>query len=281
MKLDNKIISIDVADHGAELKSAVKDGREYMWCADEKYWGRTSPVLFPIVGRLIDNTCRIDGKTYTLTSHGFARDCDFKIVECADDFVTYLLESDENTLEKYPFNFRLYIKYALINNIIKIEWTVENTNEKVMSFSIGGHPAFNLKPGDNYFGFDTDKDLVSSCVTETGFYDKYNTYTVENDGHVKIVNSMFDNDALIIENNQVKEVSLCDADKKAYVKVRFDAELFGLWSPTKKNAPFVCIEPWYGIGDRFDFKGEFSEKDYIINLKPTEVFNAGYEIELL
>jgi len=150
-----------------------------------------------------------------------------------------------------------------------------------MSFSIGAHPAFNLKPGDNYFGFDTDKDIIYSLVNETGFYDKNNVYTLKNDGHVKIVNSMFDNDALIIENKQAKEVSLCDADKKAYIKVRFDTKIFGLWSPIKKNAPFVCIEPWYGVGDSYDFKGEFSEKAYIISLEPKEVFNTKYEIELI
>ena len=92
---------------------------------------------------------------------------------------------------------------------------------------------------------------------------------------------MFDNDALIVENNQAKEVSICDKNKEPYIKVKFDTELFGLWSPAKKNAPFVCIEPWYGRCDRNDFTGEISEKDYIINIGVGDIFETEYEIEIL
>ena len=102
-----------------------------------------------------------------------------------------------------------------------------------------------------------------------------------NDGYVKITDDMFDNGALIIENNQAKEVTICDKNKSAYLKVVFDTELFGLWSPAKKKAPFVCIEPWYGRGDGNDFEGELQNKDYIINLNSHESFNASYTIELL
>ncbi len=281
MKLDNSIISIEIANHGAELKSAVKDGFEYMWCADEKYWARTSPVLFPIVGSLKDKSYKLDGKVYQMNQHGFARDYEFELIDYDNTSATYILEDNEETLTKYPFRFNLTIKYTLINNTIKIEWTVKNKNDRIMSFSIGAHPAFNLKEGDNYFKFDTDNDIVYNLIDEKGLYDKNSVHTLKNDGYVKITDDMFDNDALIIENSQAKEVTICDKRKTAYLKVKFKTELFGLWSPAKKKAPFVCIEPWYGRCDRNDFDGELSEKDYIINLNPYEKFNASYEIELL
>ncbi len=281
MKLDNGIISIEVANHGAELKSAVKDGFEYMWCADEKYWARTSPVLFPIVGSLKDKSYKLDGKVYQLNQHGFARDNEFELIEHDNTSATYFFKDNEETFKKYPFKFELTIKYTLINNIIKTDWTVKNKNDKVMSFSIGAHPAFNLKEGDNFFKFDTNNDIVYNLIDEKGFYDKNSVHTLKNDGYVKITDDMFDNDALIIENSQAKEVTICDKNKSAYIRVIFDTELFGLWSPPKKRAPFVCIEPWYGRCDRNDFEGELSKKDYIINLNPHEKFNASYEIELL
>lgn len=281
MKLDNGIISIDVADYGAELKSAVKDGFEYMWCADEKYWARTSPVLFPIVGALKDKSYKLDGKVYQMSQHGFARDYEFELVDYDNTSVTYIFKENEETLTKYPFKFNLIIKYTLINNIIKIDWTVKNNNDRMISFSIGAHPAFNLKEGDNYFKFDTDNDIVCNLIDQAGLYDKNSVHVLKNDGYVKITDDMFDNDALIIENSQAKEVTICDKNKSAYLKVKFDTELFGLWSPAKKRAPFVCIEPWYGRCDRNDFDGEFSQKDYIINLNPDKQFNASYEIELL
>lgn len=281
MKLDNGVISIEVANHGAELKSAVKNGREYMWCGDAKYWGRTSPVLFPNVGRLKGNQYTLDGKVYTMGQHGFARDMDFELLNSDDNSVTYILESKEETLEKYPFDFSLAISYTLENSSVKVGWKVENKGGRVMSFSIGAHPAFNLKDGENYFRFDNAGDIIYNLIDESGFYAADNKHILKNDGFVKIENSMFDNDALIVENNQASEVSLCDSEKKPYVTVKFDMELFGLWSPVKMNAPFVCIEPWCGRCDRNDFEGEISERDYIINLEAGKTFEAGYEIELL
>lgn len=281
MKLDNGIIAIEIANCGAELKSAVKDGFEYMWCADEKYWARTSPVLFPIVGALKDKSYKLDGKVYQMNQHGFARDCEFELVCCDNTSATYTLKENEETLTKYPFKFELTIKYTLINNKIKIDWSVENKNDMVMSFSIGAHPAFNLREGDNYFKFDTDNDIVYNLIDQNGLYDKNSSGILKNDGYVRITDDMFDNDALIIENSQAKEVTICDKRKSAYLKVKFDTELFGLWSPAKKRAPFVCIEPWYGRCDRNDFDDEFSKKEYIINLDAHKKFNAAYEIELM
>ena len=281
MKLSNGIIEIDINKHGAELKSAIKNGFEYMWCGDSKYWGRTSPVLFPFVGGLKDKKYKLDGKEYTMGQHGFARDCDFELVESTESSAIYSLKSNEETLSKYPFEFTFTIKYTIINSSIKVEWIVKNENQGDMSFSIGAHPAFNLKNGDNYFKFDNKNDIIYNLIDENGLYMEESRHTLENDGYVKIENSMFDNDALIIENGQAKEVSICDSDKNPYVTVRFTAPLFGLWSPAKKNAPFVCIEPWYGRCDRNDFCGDISEKDYIINIDGGETFKAEYEIELL
>lgn len=280
MKLSNGVISIEIAEHGAELKSAVKDSREYMWCGDEKYWGRTSPVLFPNVGRLKDNKFISDGKVYQMGQHGFARDTDFVLLEKKDNAVSYILKSDENTLAKYPFEFDLIITYTIEKSVIKVNWTVINRGNATMSFSIGAHPGFNLKDGDNYFKFDNTENIVYNLIDESGLYAADNKHILENDGFVKIENSMFDNDALIVENGQAREVSLCDGDKKPYVTVRFDMPLFGLWSPVKMNAPFVCIEPWCGRCDRNDFEGEISERDYIINLETDNTFETGYEIEL-
>lgn len=281
MKLDNNIISIEIANHGAELKSAVKDGFEYMWCADEKYWARTSPVLFPIVGSLKNKSYKLAGKVYPMGQHGFARDCEFELADSDGTSATYILKENEETLAKYPFKFNLIIKYTLADNKIKISWTVENKNDGIMSFSIGAHPAFNLKDGENYFKFDTDSDILCNHIDKEGLWEKDNMHILKNDGYVKITDDMFDDDALIVENSQAKEVAICDKSKSTYLKVRFDSELFGLWSPAKKRAPFVCIEPWYGRCDSSDFNGEFSDKDYIINLNPKEKFEASYEIELL
>lgn len=281
MRLNNGTIEIEIDKHGAELKSAVKNGREYMWYADPEFWGRTSPVLFPFVGSLLNKTYRLNGKEYTMQQHGFARDKDFELLESTENSVTYILKSDSETLKNYPFEFTLIIKYTVEGSAVKVEWTVKNENDSVMSFSIGGHPAFNLTEGQNYFKFDTDKDLDYYLIDKNGFFDKNNKYILKNGGIVPVTEGMFDNDALIIEDHQTHEVSLCDSEKKPYVTVKFNAPLFGLWAPAKKGCPFICIEPWYGRCDRNDFDGDVSERDHIINLEANGTFKAEYEIEFI
>ena len=279
MEITNGIITIEVADHGAELRSVKKDGREYMWCADAAYWGRCAPVLFPIVGGLKDKKCIIDGKEYSMGQHGFARDMDFELAEQTENSATFVLKSNEETLAKYPYEFALTIKYILDGAKIKVCWMVENKNNGEMLFSIGAHPAFNLREGENYFSFDTESDLAYHLIDEAGLYAKEPVYTLKNDGFVPIPKDMFDRDALIIEDNQAQKVSLCDKDKKPYVTMTFDAPLFGLWS--KPGAPFVCLEPWYGRCDANDADGIFANKDHIRTLKAGEKFTAEYEIEFM
>lgn len=279
--LDNGIIKAEISSHGAELKSAIKNSREYMWCADPAYWGRTSPVLFPIVGGLKNKRYIFGDKEYHMGQHGFARDCDFELKASDDTSAVYILKSNENTKKKYPFDFELEIGYKLDGSSISVSWRVINIGTDKMYFSIGAHPAFNLKDGANYFIFDTDNPIKYKLLVENGLLDKYNEYSLENKGGAEIVKGMFDKDALIVEDNQAHEVALCDSNKQPYVKVSFDAPLFGLWSPAGKNAPFVCIEPWYGRCDGSDFDGTLEERDYCMMLEAGCEFYAEYKIELI
>ena len=73
-QLKNEELTLTVISAGAEMKS-LKDNKteqEYLWQADPKFWGRTSPVLFPIVGNYLQKQSVYEGKTYTLSQHGFA-----------------------------------------------------------------------------------------------------------------------------------------------------------------------------------------------------------------
>ncbi len=280
MKLSNSTLTVTIAEHGAEIKSIVKDGREYMWQADPEFWARTSPVLFPFVGASPDGQYKLNGNSYPMGQHGFARDCDFELAEEGGDYAAFVLKSNEDTLKVYPFEFSLLIKYTLIDNAVKIGWTVINDNDTDMAFSIGAHPAFNLRNGENYFKFDTDKDISYYLIDPEGHCDTENKHILKNDGYAPIELKMFDDDAYIIEDKQATAVSLCDGDKSEYVTVRFDAPLFGLWSPAKKNAPFVCIEPWYGRVYGSGFDGDLFDRAYVNTLKPHEEFNAEYTIEL-
>ena len=282
--INNDYITVQIDSLGAEIKSVIRNGTQYMWCGDPAFWAQTSPILFPIVGKLKDGKYRIGKTEYKMQQHGFARSMEFRAIDKTGNSITFELKSDKGTLEKYPYRFVLHITYKLICNILMVEWNVKNTGITDMFFSIGAHPAIvcPLDTGekeDCLIRFNTDKDIVYYRL-QSGLIDKSKPYILPvNGGYANIESGLFDDDALIIEGEQAKEISLCKKDGSAYVTVTTNAPLFGLWSPPKKNAPFICIEPWYGRCDSVDFDGEFSEREYTTTLKPNGVFKSRYTIE--
>lgn len=287
--LSNSNLTITISPHGAELCSICKQGEEYLWQADPAYWKRHSPVLFPIVGSTWNNEYRHNGKVYFLTQHGFARDMDFTLISKTAESIHYRLTDSDETLQKYPFHFSLDIVYHLEGNRIKVEWTVTNTGKTPMHFQIGAHPAFYFPGYDatttqrGYLGFEAStNDLHYILISEKGCADTTYQYPLEleSDGLFPLNTHTFDKDALILEDNQVQGVTLYDNNKRKHLALRFDTPVVGLWSPPAKNAPFVCIEPWYGRCDSVNYEGEYEDKDWMQHLEAGEVFHGGYEIEI-
>lgn len=283
--LENDKIRIEIDSHGAELKSLVKKetGAEYMWCADAKYWGRTSPVLFPVVGNVSGKQYRTKGKTFDMGQHGFARDMEFTLESQTDNEIWFVLRSNEETLAKYPYEFVLKLGYRLDGAKVEVLWHVENPSEEELPFAIGGHPAFYCpvtsggKQSDCYIQFDIAGPLKCSTIDGYLVGDRVDTYELE-DGMLRIDEHLFDNDALIIEKQNIKKVSLCDPKKQAFLTIEMDAPLFGIWRPADPGAPFVCIEPWYGRSDRIGYAGELRDREYENVLAAGENWDAGYTI---
>lgn len=285
--LSNSQLSIQVSPHGAELCSICCDGKEYLWQADPAFWKRHSPVLFPIVGSVWENTYKHEGQSYSLTQHGFARDMDFELISESENEIHYRLTDTEETRKKYPFPFCLEIGYRIEGKKVEVLWTVRNTGTKELYFQIGAHPAFYYPDYDaetverGYFGFDKADGLHNILISEKGCVDVAHDYPLElTDGLLPLDIHTFDKDALILENSQVKEVTLYNKEKKPYLSLYFDAPVVGLWSPPAKNAPFVCIEPWYGRCDRAHYTGEYKDKDWMQHLLAGEIFEGGYTIEI-
>ena len=284
--LENEVLKVTINYFGAELSSMVKKdtGAEYIWNADEKFWKRSSPVLFPIVGSLKNKEFVYDGKSFAMGQHGFARDMEFSLVSNNGTEAWFSLSSDDSTYEKYPFAFTLEIGYVLSGNNVKVIWKVVNEDEKQMYFSIGGHPAFMCplngegKQTDYFISFDSDKDMTYSLLNENGLIAKKDNVLATNGGKMQVTEHLFDDDALVIEGNQAQKVSLCKPDGNPYLTVAFDAPLFGLWSPAKKNAPFICIEPWYGRCDDENFSGTLETREYGQTLGVGENFEVSYDI---
>lgn len=277
--LDNAQVSLQIAADGAEIKS-LRDkntGYEYMWGADPEFWGRTSPILFPVVGSYKDKTSYYGGKTYTMGQHGFARDMEFELESLIGHEIWFILKSNEDTLTKYPFRFELRVGYKLEGRSVTVMWNVKNVDNKTMYFSIGAHPAFNCSLHDSKLKFDTSENLISGILRD-GVLSSEEKVIPLCDNEVELSPEMFDDDALIIENDQAHDVSIIDGQGKKIVEVVFDAPLFGIWSPVGKNAPFVCIEPWYGRADRDDFNQNLEEREWGNVLEAGRSFEKSYKI---
>lgn len=288
--LKNEILTVQVKEHGAELSSIRKGFTEYLWQADPAFWGRHSPVLFPIVGSVWEKRYRVGDKEFELGQHGFARDMDFVMIEGTDTLVRYRLVSDEETLGKYPWPFVLEISYRLEGGRLDVIWEVSNPGEEDMYFQIGAHPAFNYPDYDpqtserGFLSFDRADGLECIRIKEKGCVDADVKYPLDmpSDGFLPLAKDTFDAiDTIMLQDGQIGSVTLYRTDRTPWLRLCFDAPVVGIWSPPGKNAPFICLEPWYGRCDRAGYEGDYRDKDWINRLAPGERFSSVYSIEIL
>ncbi|EAD5567980.1 aldose 1-epimerase family protein [Listeria monocytogenes] len=286
IKLENEVLLVEMKTAGAELTRIFhKDtGLEYLWNADSKFWGRHSPVLFPTVGRLVDDTYLVDGKQYHLGQHGFARDRDFQVIEQTENTVRFELDADEDSLAIYPYKFKLSIIYTIEKNTVAVSYEVENTDNKRIYFSIGAHPAFHLPLTDGttfedyYLDFGTEENLETLCLEGPYRSGEIKKIIDEPARYLPLSYDLFKNDALIFEALKQKEMTIKSDKTPHFVKVSFPEFPFvGVWT-AKPGTPFLCIEPWYGIADGAGESVELRDKGGIEHLEPEAVFASEYEI---
>ena len=282
IELKNEQLTILVAEKGAELQSVKDaDGREYMWQAGPE-WSRHSPILFPIVCSVNNGTYVVDGREYHLPRHGFARDALFTVVSQTAQKVTLALHETEDTLQVYPYCFNLGITYKLEGNKIQVIWHVENTDCREIHFQIGGHPAFNV-PGGKLEGrikLDNEAPMTTLKSYPDGSHDMEDVPLEADMGIMEITSEFFRNDSVKIHKCQTHRAMLVDTDGEPAVTVDYQAPVCAFWSPYGKQAPFVCIEPWYGIGDPRGFSGEFKDKPLMNHLLPGASFMSRYTITI-
>lgn len=290
--ISNGTLTIEAARHGAELQSLRRDGKEYLWQGDARYWGRRSPVLFPMVGRVWADEFRTDGHSYPMGQHGFARDSDFVRLPSPEGTLLYELRSDETTLRRFPREFALRVAYSLEASSLIVSWEVENTGSRSLSFQIGAHPAFYLPPLPAgcadvdvraRFAFDSKEPLTYISPAERGCVStERHTLALDSRGTMPVKPDTFDCDTYMFDRSQLRRVDLLDAAGSPYVSVEFDAPLVALWAPTatKPDCPFVCIEPWYGRADAVGYNGDWEHREHMNVLAPGHTFKASYRITI-
>ncbi|WP_088013465.1 aldose 1-epimerase family protein [Gottfriedia acidiceleris] len=282
--IENEFIKITTKSQGAELTGIYtkKDNLNYLWNANPAYWGRHAPVLFPNVGKLIDNQYKVDNKVYELSQHGFARDMDFQLTEINEDEINYELISSEQTLLKYPFQFSLNINYKIKNNTVFIKYVVTNNDQKSMPFSIGAHPAFNIplkedETFEDYYLQFEEEERLETIKLEGPYRSGKRELIAQNIKNLPLTRELFKDDALIFEKLNKNVLTIRSKNHNNIIKVHFEGfPYIGIW--TTQTAPFLCIEPWYGIADEIGPVKEMKNKLGIQILNPNETFTCTYSI---
>lgn len=283
--LENEQLHISFASKGAELQSlkSKKNNINYLWNGNPDYWGKFSPVLFPIVGGLKNNTYYFQEKEYHLSRHGFARDKDFQVNHPSATEVVFTLTEDEETLKVYPFRFVLRLRYKLAGNSLSCTYEVLNpADQHPLLFSLGAHPAFAvlttdaLSYSDYYLQFNKDSALVYHKVKDD-LIDSETAVIELPDGILPLKHELFYDDAIVLKTLKSDCITLSNHKTTQGIHFRFkDFPFFGIWAA--KNADFVCLEPWCGIADGTDHQQQLENKEGIIALSPDETFTCQWEV---
>jgi galactose mutarotase-like enzyme len=279
--ISNSKLTAQINPLGAELCSLKgSNGKEYIWEGNPEYWGKHSPVLFPIVGTLKNNSYHYNNIEYHLSRHGFAREMEFKLLYKTENSATFSIGTTGETLKNYPFDFELQICYTSNENILDIEYKVINKGSSPIPFSIGAHPAFSLVGNfENYsISFNQEESLEYYLLEKDLVSNKTKKLTVENK-KTDLNYALFENDALIFKSLESNSLTILEKSNPL-LKVNFEGfPSLGIW--TKKDAPFLCIEPWFGYSDTEEKFGDLFQKEGILILEAKEAFQSKFSIEIL
>lgn len=262
----------------------MAQAREYLWQADPLVWAGSAPILFPIVGRLRNDTYEYAGQHYQMPQHGIVRRRDFRMRESTDNSLTLAFESDAESRESFPFDFELTVTFRLMQSRLTVGYTVVNTGSSPMPFTIGSHPAFALHPestdiSDYQVVFSRPETLDRYQLDGTLIGANVQRNYLDNATTIDLHPSIFDNDALIFKQIKSDQVSLCSRRLGKLVTVDTGgAPHLGIWA--KPGAPYVCIEPWHGYSDHVGSTGRLQDKLSMKWLDPRYSFDAGYAITL-
>ena len=276
-----------VRTRGGELVSLRRDGTEYIWGGDPSFWSGQNPVLFPIVGSLKNGQVDINGRTFEMDRHGFARRSEFTVVDRGGDFAVLELRESPETLARYPFPFALRVRHQLLEDGFSTAFTVENTGDVPMPFCVGAHTAFccPLAAGERFedycLTFDRPEDAATLLLTPEGLLRSGASEPMLQGGVLPLDYEVFRRlDTVIFQGLQSRAVSLTRRDTGRGVRMDFSQfPMVAFW--TKPGAPFLCLEPWQGCAACEDETGRFQDKPWAVTLAPGERKTLAYTVTLL
>lgn len=266
-------ISAEIGPLGAELRR-VRDGqgRDLLWDGDPAFWSGRAPILFPVIGVVGEGAIRVDGASFPMPKHGFARHSRFALAAQADDSVTFRLEASDETRAAYPFDFRLDIRFACARAALEVTAELGNPGTRPLPASFGFHPAlrwplpFGGTRDEHRVTFERDEPAPIRRIDQAGLLRPAPEPTPVAGRILAPRDELFEDDALILDRHESARVRF-GVPGRGGLSVSFpDTPVLGIW--TKPRAPFLCIEPWHGISEPEGFAGDFRTKPGVIEVAP-------------
>lgn len=279
--LKNEFLTASFNEVGAELKSLVFGGKEYIWEGRSEVWSGSAPILFPICGGLKDDKYTYKGKEYILKKHGYARFTTFEIEDKTDSSVVFLHKSDEETKKSFPFDYELRVIYTLIDKTVKVGYSVKNLTDGNMYFSIGSHEAYYTPEGiEDYDVIFPQNETLNSYVLYGNLLSNQELPIIKDSNVLPLYDKYFTVDALVFKDLKSRTAMLRNRKTGKAVRVDFpDCDYFLLWH--KPNSPYMCLEPWSGIPDIIGSSYDITEKVGIIVLEGGKEYNSIHTLNII
>lgn len=273
LKIENESLLVEISPLGAEIQSIknIKTNQELCWQGDPTYWSSRSPLLFPIIGSLMEDKYYLNDEPFEMKKHGIVRDQEFELEQVNDSTINCYWDIEESLKEFYPYQCSLKITYQLEENSLIVSYVVINHEDFDMFYSIGGHPGFNVSGlvTLKLEGQDMSRYLISGSLIDKSV-DVNETNFILTKEHLR-------DDALVYTG-----VDRCHLIMKDYSVVADVSEFInvGIWSPIVNNemAPFVCIEPWQGLPDTLTSNQILKDKKDNQILKAQEEAKFSYRL---
>ena len=275
LNLESAYLKIQIDTHGGELRSIRdREGVEYLWQGDARYWKDRAPNPFPYIARLTGGKYKYRGKEYSMDIHGFVKDSELVCVEKSRNALRLRLEADPQTRRMYPFDFRYDVDFYLEGKRLMVTYDIKNTGDANMYFGVGGHPGFNV-PLDREEDFEAYfLEFESPCNPERiGFSSDCfldgteSAFPLKEDRRLALRHDLFDQDAIVLKN-MAPSVKLASERGRRFVEVSYPRMPYlGIWHAPRTDAPYVCIEPWTSLPSRKGIVEDLEEQADLMALE--------------
>ena len=281
--IENDFLKVKVKEQGAELSAIIlkKNNHDYLYEANPTYWNKQSPVLFPFIGALHDQEFDYNGKTYSMTKHGFARDYCFNVSEHSSDMIDLFQTNATIGLTDYPFEFEFHVRYELVEDRLKVTYRIFSHGTEIY-FTVGGHPAFKVPVTDDccfedyQITIDNAKPIRQYALA--GAYIDLEHPIEDAVKSFPLNHQLFANDALIYDTPGDTTVRISTAKNAHGVEVSYqNIPYLGIWTQPN-GAPFICLEPWDGLPDSVNESKKIEEKPTLTYLEPFSEYEISYDI---